>query len=123
MILKPILDLVFLIVISVYLAWFFPYLAVALLLLNVLFATQYWKTQLLLGSNPSVVTTSRRVKSAILAVVFTSACGCVMIEDSPSLQNEGFYNLWNHDYFPVLMVICVFAALLMATLVTEKRKR
>ena len=123
MVLKQCVDLLILILVTAWVGWLQPVLGIMVLLFNVLFATQYWKTVLLVGSSVEPSSTARRVKAAILAAVFTVFLAMVLLDEPAAPQSESIVNLWNHDYFPVVLALGFLSSFLMAAVIVEKRKR
>ena len=120
---KQIVDLILLLAISIAVICVNPALGVFVLLINLVFATQYWKTLLLIGSDNPSPSVSKRVKAGILAAIFTAILFLILNEAAPAPQAAALRDLWNADYFPVILSIGFLSSLLMAALVTEKRKR
>jgi hypothetical protein len=120
---KQIIDLILLLAISIGVICVNPALGIFVLLINLVFATQYWKTLLLLGSESLAPNVGKRIKAGILALGFTAILFLILNEAAPAPQTAALRDLWNADFFPIILAIGFLSSLLMAALITEKRKR
>ena|GEM_PF-3346004 len=117
------LDLLILLSISVFVISGHPTLGILFLLVNLVFATQFWKTLLLIGSGSGSVGAGRRVRAAILAIVFTAILYFATSEPQSVSLGSSAIESWNGDFFPIVAALFFLTSLLLVGLITEKRKR
>ena len=124
---KPLLDLLILLLISFFVGVYNPMLGVFLLLMGLLLAAQYWKTVLLLGALNPEASRSRLIKAGILALILTGVLAVglhgELNSEVTAVPDVLVSEAWNSALFPVLISIILLVALMIASLVTEKRKR
>jgi hypothetical protein len=116
-------DLLVIFVVAILVFTLQPALGVLLLLVNFIFITQYWKTVLLTGDDVKPVVSFKRLKAATLAGVFTAVVYFALESDSLAGGPDATTELWNGELFPLVIALILFSAVLMVTLITEKRKR
>jgi hypothetical protein len=114
-------DLILLLCVSGALAMKSLYLGAITLVIGFLIGFQNLRTTHLLGQSPAVVSTSRKVKAVILAVLIGACLSPVVFEahDAGTFEKD-----WMPEsLLPIIVVIGLFAAAMMAALTVEKRKR
>jgi len=116
-------DLLILLAISAFVISGHPTLGILFLLINLIFATQFWKTLLLIGSGTETSGVGRRVKAGILAVVFTAILYFATSEPQSVSLGLSAIESWNGDFFPIVAALFFLTSLLLVGLITEKRKR
>ena len=121
---KFIFDLAILLASSVVVGLRVPILGVFLFLVGLFFASQLWKTLLLLGvravSTPRIKMIQTLVFSLLLAVCVGLAAGSTEVESKPEITPE---ELWSGPLFPVYAGLALMASLALIGLIMERRKR
>ena len=117
-----IFDGLLLIVVSALLATRSLYLGCVTLVLGLLIAFQAKRVQFLLGEKSTEPKLARKIKAAILSLLTSAAAYPLILETGLApARDEG-----NFDYIsvlPIVIVIGLFSAAMMAALIVEKRKR
>lgn len=120
---RHLVDLFILFAVAILLMVSHPVLGTVMLLVNAVFATQYWKTLLLLGLEGATHTAIRKVKAAVLAVLLTAVLVMVTENQHAPAASESVADLWNGEVFPMILALCFLSSVAMVALLTEKRKR
>ena len=114
-----IFDLFFLMAVSAFLATRSPFSGVVVLVLGLLIRSQLFRMRLLLGGGSENSPAGRRVRALILSLGL-SATLFPLVQDSvgPSPVEVEYSH-----YLPVVILISLLAAAMMAGLAVENRKR
>jgi hypothetical protein len=116
-----IFDLALLLFVSISLSLKNLYLGVITLVLGLMIGFQHERVRFLLGEERELISTSRKVKAAIFALLM--ACCLLPMISSVDFDANQFETFNLDSLLPVIVLVGVFASALVAVLATEKRKR
>lgn len=114
-----IFDLVFLLVVSGFLVTRSPFSGVVVLVLGLLIRSQLFRMRLLLGGGSENPPAGRRVRALILSLGLSATLLPLVQESAGPAPVEVEYS----HFLPVVILISLLAAAMMAGLAVEKRKR
>ena len=118
-----VLDIVFLILTVVFLFLKNPALAIIILLVNLLFYFQLGKSILLQNKDAQPLQIKQRAKAMIVAL-FLGAIFCSVFPLAPPAEvSTTVEYLWNDDVFPLFIGVSILCALLMVSMIIERRRR
>jgi hypothetical protein len=112
-------DLLFLLLVSGFLASRSPFSGVVVLVLGLLIRIQLFRMRLLLGGGEENIPAGRRVRAWVLALGL-SATLLPMVQDS---AGPGPVEVEYSHFLPVVILVSLLSAAMMAGLAVEKRKR
>ncbi len=116
-----IFDSVLLIAVSALLGFRSPYLGILTFILGIFVEFQAKRVLFLLGERPKTVPASRKVKSAILAVLFGACLIPLVGTGQTEVATEGTFDI--ESLLPLVVIVGLLSSVLMSALSTEKRKR
>lgn len=112
-------DLIFLLMVSGFVATRSPFSGVVVLVLGLLIRIQLFRMRLLLGGGSESLPAGRRVRALALSLAL-SATLFPMIQDS---AGQGPAEIEYSHFLPVVILISLLSAAMMVGLAVEKRKR
>jgi hypothetical protein len=112
-------DAVFLIVLSVFLATRSPFSGVLVVVLGLLIQFQLFRMRFLLGEVRTGVPAGRRIRALALSLVFAAPLFPMLEEATGPSPAAMEYPL----LLPLVLLVSLLAATMMAALAVEKRKR
>ncbi len=117
-----IFDGVFLLVVSAFLCLKVPFLGVLVLVLSLLIQFQNSRVRFLLGSSDQTITTGKKIKAAVLAVLLgVSLTPLLMDAGTPATGSDKPFVF--DSLLPLVVVVSLFSAAMMVGVAVEKRKR
>jgi hypothetical protein len=117
-----IFDGVFLLVVSTFLFLKVPFLGVLVLVLSLLIQFQNSRVRFLLGSSDQTITTGKKIKALVLAVLLgASLTPLLMDAGTPAIGNDAPFIF--DSLLPLVIVVALFSAAMMVGVAVEKRKR
>ena len=112
-------DSLFLIAVSGFLATRSMFSGVLVLVFGLLIQFQLFRIRLLLGGDSTAVPAGRRFRAAALSLALAATLFPMVEEPAGAAAAEMPY----HQYLPLVVLVSLFSATMMAGLAVEKRKR